>query len=84
MNYSNFPNPVFFQFSEQDTVDSFHLPIAGITNNFFFQIVIFIQFLKVASLYSYCKILAICPVLYNTSLSLSYTQQFVHPTSPSL
>ena len=32
------------------------------------------------SIYSYYKILAIFPLLYNTSLSLSYTQKFVPPT----
>ena len=38
------------------------------------------QFLKLLSIYSYYKILAIFPMLSNTPLSLSYTQQFVPPT----
>ena len=39
---------------------------------------------KLLSIYSYCKIMAIFPMLYNTSLSLSYIQQFVPPTPPPL
>ena len=31
-------------------------------------------------MYSYYEILAIFPVLFNTSLSLSYTQLFLRPT----
>ena len=31
---------------------------------------------RLLSIYSYYKVLAILPIVYNTSLSLSYTQEF--------
>ena len=40
----------------------------------------FIQFLKVTFRLQFYKVLAVSLGLYNTSLSLSYTQQFVPPT----
>ena len=39
---------------------------------------------RLLSIYSYYQILAVFPKLYNTSLSPSYTQQFVPPTPPTL
>lgn len=53
-------------------------------NFYFFYFLIFYNFERLLAIYSSYKILAKFPMLYNTSLRLPYTQQFVLPTLPSL